>query len=145
MGDEVLKDFVHHHLEGRGTVGESEVHHELFEQPAIRSERCLPFITFLDTHIVVSPSLVLPRLRLTAGRQLPAEPKIGQPATGSATAVQWLRLQLPSLAQLAAGGLAGIYHIVLGFTLVLLFSCTNHLINVEPFEIIFFIYYNKST
>ena len=47
-------------------------------------------------------------LRLTAGGQPQAEPKISQPLTGSAMAVQWLRLRLPSLAQPAAGSLAGI-------------------------------------
>src|SRR3979490_81155 len=56
LGDEVLKDFVHHRLEGRGAVCQSKVHHEWFEQTAIRSKRRFPFIAFFYPHVVIPPA-----------------------------------------------------------------------------------------
>jgi len=43
-------------LEGGGTVGHSEEHHERFEKAAIGMEGCLPFISGLDTYIIETPS-----------------------------------------------------------------------------------------
>src|SRR3981189_3157846 len=56
LGDKVFKDLVHHRLEGRRAVGQSEVHHQWFEQTAIRSKRRFPFIAFFYPHIVISPA-----------------------------------------------------------------------------------------
>src|SRR3979490_1992071 len=56
LGDEVLKDLVYHCLEGRRAVCQSKVHHEWFEQTAIRSKRRFPFITFFYPHIVKPPA-----------------------------------------------------------------------------------------
>src|SRR3979490_673823 len=56
LGDEVLKGFVHHRLEGRGAVCQSKVHHEWFEQTVIRSKRRFPFIAFFYPHVVIPPA-----------------------------------------------------------------------------------------
>src|SRR3981189_1733339 len=56
LGDKVLEDLVHHRLEGRRAVGQSEVHHERFEQTAISSERRFPFIAFFYPHVVIPPA-----------------------------------------------------------------------------------------
>src|SRR3979490_739321 len=53
LGDKVLEDLVHHRLEGRRAVCQSEVHHERFEQTAISSKRRFPFITFFYPHVVI--------------------------------------------------------------------------------------------
>jgi len=50
------EDVVHHSLEGGGTVGHSEEHHERFKEVAIGMEGCLPFISRLDTYIIETPS-----------------------------------------------------------------------------------------
>src|SRR3981189_1781581 len=56
LGDEVLKDLVHHRLEGRRAVCQSKVNHEWFEQAAISSKCRFPFITFFYPHIVIPPA-----------------------------------------------------------------------------------------
>src|SRR3981189_1413298 len=56
LGDKVLKDLVHHRLGGRRAVGQSEVHHQWFEQTAIRSKRRFPFIAFFYPHVVIPPA-----------------------------------------------------------------------------------------
>src|SRR3979490_152522 len=56
LGDKVLEDLVHHRLEGRRAVGQSEVHHERFKQTAISSERRFPFIAFFYPHVVIPPA-----------------------------------------------------------------------------------------
>jgi len=43
-------------LEGGGTVGHSEEHHERFEEAAIGMEGCLPFVSGLDMYIIETPS-----------------------------------------------------------------------------------------
>ena len=58
MGDEVLEDFVHHRLKGRRAVCQSKVHHEQFEQTAISSKHCFPFIAFFYPHVVIPPANV---------------------------------------------------------------------------------------
>jgi len=43
-------------LEGGGTVGHSEEHHEKLEETVVGAEGCLPFISGLDTYIIETPS-----------------------------------------------------------------------------------------
>ena len=53
--DEVLEDVVHHCLEGRGGVGQAEVHHQGFKEPPVRPERGLPFVAFPDPDVIETP------------------------------------------------------------------------------------------
>ena len=46
---------VHGALKGGGRVGQAEEHYPWFKQPFWRFERGLPFISFFDSDIVVSP------------------------------------------------------------------------------------------
>jgi len=43
-------------LEGGGTVGHSKEHYKGFEEAAIGTEGCLPFVSRLDTYIIETPS-----------------------------------------------------------------------------------------
>jgi len=43
-------------LEDGGTVGHSEEHHKRFEEAAIGTEGCLPFISRLDIYVIETPS-----------------------------------------------------------------------------------------
>jgi len=43
-------------LEGSKTVGHSEEHHKGFEETAIGTEGCFPFVSGLDTYIIETPS-----------------------------------------------------------------------------------------
>jgi len=54
--DEVLKDVIHHRLEGGRTVREAEEHDKGFIQAAVGPEGSLPFIFFLYPDIVEAPS-----------------------------------------------------------------------------------------
>jgi len=54
--DEVLKDVVHHCLEGGRTVREAEEHDEGLIQAAVGPEGSLPFVSFLYPDIVEAPS-----------------------------------------------------------------------------------------
>src|SRR3981189_2089252 len=56
LGDKVFENLIHHHLEGRRAVGQSEVHHERFKQTTISSKRRFPFIAFFYPHIVIPPA-----------------------------------------------------------------------------------------
>src|SRR3981189_1201941 len=56
LGDEVFENLIHHRLESRRAVGQSEVHHERFKQTAISSKRRFPFIAFFYPHIVIPPA-----------------------------------------------------------------------------------------
>src|SRR3981189_3102573 len=56
LGDKVFENLVHHRLEGRRAVGQSEVHHERFKQTTIRSKRRFPFIAFFYPHVVIPPA-----------------------------------------------------------------------------------------
>ena len=51
----VSEDLVHHGLEGGGGVTKSEEHDGWFEGSAMTYKRGLPFISFLDLDVVVSP------------------------------------------------------------------------------------------
>ena len=46
---------VHHRLECGGGVCESEEHDSWFEQSLVSDEGCLPFVSFLNADVVVSP------------------------------------------------------------------------------------------
>src|SRR5882724_8958985 len=56
LGDQILEYLVHHGLESGWTVGETKEHDQGFEKSSVCAESGLPFITFLDADIVVSPS-----------------------------------------------------------------------------------------
>src|SRR5713226_4113124 len=58
LGDLLAKDHVHHHLEGSRGVGESEEHNRWFEEAFGGKESRFPFVTLLDTYVVVSPPYV---------------------------------------------------------------------------------------
>jgi hypothetical protein len=54
--NQILEDVVHHRLEGRWGVGESEKHHQWFIEAMIHSKHCLPLVTLFHVHILVPPS-----------------------------------------------------------------------------------------
>jgi len=43
-------------LEGGGTVGHSKEHYKGFEEAAIGTEGCLPFVSGLDSYVIETPS-----------------------------------------------------------------------------------------
>ena len=43
-------------MEGSGTVGHSKEHYKGFEEAAIGTEGCLPFISRLDSYVIETPS-----------------------------------------------------------------------------------------
>ncbi|KAG6899636.1 hypothetical protein C0993_008449 [Termitomyces sp. T159_Od127] len=53
--NEVLKDVVHHCLEGGWAIGESKEHDKEFKQLLAGLEGSLPLISLLSVHIVVTP------------------------------------------------------------------------------------------
>src|SRR5258707_4595189 len=54
--DKLSEDVIHHCLEGGGTIGQTEKHHQGFEQSLIGNESGLPFIAFLNPYVVITPS-----------------------------------------------------------------------------------------
>ncbi|KIJ61560.1 hypothetical protein HYDPIDRAFT_96293, partial [Hydnomerulius pinastri MD-312] len=52
------ENVVHHRLESRWGVGKAEEHDRRLEEPAVGPEGGLPFISFFDTDVVVSPAYV---------------------------------------------------------------------------------------
>ena len=56
--DEVLKDVIHHHLEGGWTIGEAKEHDEGLEEASIHSKGGFPFITPFYSHVVISPTYI---------------------------------------------------------------------------------------
>ncbi|KAF9797487.1 hypothetical protein IEO21_10870 [Rhodonia placenta] len=52
---EIMEDVVHHRLEGRRGIGETEEHHQGFVQSPVSHKGRLPFITGFDADVVVSP------------------------------------------------------------------------------------------
>jgi hypothetical protein len=56
--DEILKDFMHHGLEGGWTVGKAKIHDQWHKRTLICLECSLPLITLSDTHIIVSPAYI---------------------------------------------------------------------------------------
>jgi hypothetical protein len=53
--NEILENVIHHGLEGRGRVSESEKHHQRFIEVAIGMKCHLPLIACLHPHILVPP------------------------------------------------------------------------------------------
>jgi len=53
---ESSEDIVHHSLEGGGTIGHSEEHHEGFEEATISTEGRFPFISRLDVYVIETPA-----------------------------------------------------------------------------------------
>jgi len=56
FGYEGPEDVIHHSLEGGGTIGHYEEHHEGFKEAAVGMEGCLSFISRLDTYVIETPS-----------------------------------------------------------------------------------------
>ena len=54
--DEILKDVVHHSLEGGGGVCKTEEHDCWFKQSSVGDEGCFPFVPLFNAHVVVTPS-----------------------------------------------------------------------------------------
>ena len=54
--DKILKDVVHHRLEGGGTVRKAKEHDQGFEQAAVGSEGSLPLVSFLYPDVVKAPA-----------------------------------------------------------------------------------------
>ena len=54
----IVEDFIHHLLECGRQVTEAEIHNKRFEGPFVRGKCSLPFIAFVNSHIVVSPSKI---------------------------------------------------------------------------------------
>ena len=55
LEDGVSEDIVHHGLEHRWGIGESKVHDCGFKETVPCLERCLSFVSFLNSYVVVSP------------------------------------------------------------------------------------------
>ena len=55
FGYESFEDVVHYSLEGGGTVGHSEEHHERFKEAAVGAEDYFPFISGLDVYVIETP------------------------------------------------------------------------------------------
>ena len=56
FSNQILEDVIHHCLEGRWGVAQSEKHHQGFKESSICMKGHLPFIAVFHTHIIVSPS-----------------------------------------------------------------------------------------
>src|SRR6266702_547156 len=54
--DDVTVDVVHHGLEGRWRIGESEIHDRGFEKSISGFERCFLLVSLANAYIVVPPS-----------------------------------------------------------------------------------------
>src|SRR5882724_5466058 len=54
--DELSEDVIHHHLECCQAVSETKEHDKRFKQASVRLKGCLPLVSILDSHVVVSPS-----------------------------------------------------------------------------------------
>ena len=54
--NEFSEDVVHHRLERRWAVSETKEHDKRFKQASVCLKGCLPLISILDSHVVVSPS-----------------------------------------------------------------------------------------
>ncbi|KAG5732064.1 hypothetical protein E4T56_gene18820 [Termitomyces sp. T112] len=53
--NEVLEDVIHHGLDGGQAIGETKEYDKQLEQFLVGPEGCLPLISFLNMHIVVTP------------------------------------------------------------------------------------------
>ena len=54
----VCKDLIHHGLKRGGGIAEPEEHDSGFIGSSVADECCLPFVTFLNLYVIVSPSKV---------------------------------------------------------------------------------------
>jgi hypothetical protein len=54
--DEVLEKVIHHSLEGGRAVSHAIKHYQWFKQPLITPKGHCPFISFLDSDVLVTPS-----------------------------------------------------------------------------------------
>src|SRR5882724_4548632 len=54
--DELSEDVIHHRLEHRQAVSETKEHDKRFEQALVHLKGCLPLVSILDSHVIVSPS-----------------------------------------------------------------------------------------
>ncbi len=63
--NDILVDIVHHGLEHRWRVGESEIHDCGFEKSVSGFKRCFLLVSFTDPHVIISPSDV--KLRVYVG------------------------------------------------------------------------------
>src|SRR5258708_21537961 len=54
--DKVLEGVVHHSLKGGGGITKAEEHNQRFKHPMIGLKSGLPFVAFLNSDVVVSPS-----------------------------------------------------------------------------------------
>src|SRR5712692_1417536 len=52
--NEILEELIHHGLECCRRVGKTKEHHQGFKHPFIHLEGSFPFVTFLDSNIVIS-------------------------------------------------------------------------------------------
>src|SRR5882724_12044105 len=56
--NEFLEDVIHHHLECGRTVCEAKEHDQRLEKASVQPKGGLPFISFFDLNVVVSPANV---------------------------------------------------------------------------------------
>jgi hypothetical protein len=55
VADEVLENVIHHSLEGGQAVSHAIQHYQWFKQPLVTPKGCFPFISFLDSDVLVAP------------------------------------------------------------------------------------------
>jgi hypothetical protein len=55
MADEVFKNVAHHSLEGGRAVSHAIQHYQWFKQPSVTPKGRFPFISFLDSDVLVAP------------------------------------------------------------------------------------------
>src|SRR6266702_3349455 len=56
LEDNITIDEVHHRLEGRWGVGETEVHHRRFEESVSGFKCCLVFVSITNSYVIIPPS-----------------------------------------------------------------------------------------
>src|SRR6266702_3525358 len=56
--DNITIDEVHHRLEGRWGVGETEIHYCRFKEPISGFKGCLVFVSVANAYVIVSPAYV---------------------------------------------------------------------------------------
>jgi hypothetical protein len=56
VADEVFKNVIHHSLEGGQAVNHAIQHYQWFKQSSVTPKGHFPFISFLDSHVLVATS-----------------------------------------------------------------------------------------
>src|SRR3981189_3261653 len=56
--DEISKKMIHHSLERSWRIGESKEHHQGFEKAFVCDKSGLPFVTFFNSYVVITPTYV---------------------------------------------------------------------------------------